>query len=74
LLNLEDGDSTTPFILALKNKQTALVNYLLKQKSERKLVDLSICSKKYGIPLNIAIRNHDFQLVLDLLKYQEDAA
>lgn len=63
-LNVKDEDSTTPLVLAFKNKQLALISYLMRFP----VLNLNEGSLKYGYPLHLGIKNHDFLIVREMLK------
>jgi ankyrin repeat protein len=69
ILNKPDADGSTPLTLAFKNNQTVLLTYLFYHAMQADLrnriklnLDLSICSKKYGLPLHLALENYDLTL------------
>ena len=74
VLNRPDVDGSTPLTLAFKNNQTSLITYLFYYTMKKDLrprikldLDLSISSKKYGLPLHLALENSDLTLTRLLL-------
>ncbi|CDW79052.1 leucine rich repeat family protein [Stylonychia lemnae] len=63
-LNQIDQDGTSPLILAFKNKQNKVISFLLKFPA----LNLNKCSSKYGFPIHIGIKNHEFYIVQKMLK------
>jgi ankyrin repeat protein len=63
-INLQDLDGTTPIVLAFKNKQEHLISYLMKYP----ITNLNKGSTKYGYPLHIGIKNHEFKIVQRMLR------
>jgi len=63
-INRTDSDESTPFILSIRNKRKDFVKYLL----TLPLTNINRPSLKYGHPLHLAIKSHEFKLALRLLK------
>ena len=61
--NQLDDDHTVPLHLALKNKHTSLIRFLLRQP-----LSLEHYSLKYGYPLHLGLKNHEFKVVMDMIK------
>ena len=59
-INKLDLDDSTPFILAIRNKRKDFVKALLKYPQ----TNINRASLKYGHPLHLAIKSHEFKLAL----------
>jgi hypothetical protein len=59
-----DEESSTPLILAIKNKHSSFMESLLRSQSfSQYTFDLRQTTSKYGPYLHLALKNHDFNLL-----------
>ena len=64
-INRGDEDDSSPLVLAIKNKRKDFIKYLLASVPQTNVNKLS---KKYGHPLHLAIKTHEFKMALKFLK------
>ena len=63
-INKQDEEDSTPFLLAIKNKKTDFVKYMMTLSQ----TNINKGSVKHGFPLHIAILTNEFKLAINLMK------